>query len=408
MYASALPAAVFLYLIWHAPQGLEPGETMALAVVMLVGLRISVASYDIASSALAPELAPDYNERTGLIAYRIFFGIASIAVVSILLYTVFLRQDAANPLGVLNGARYAQFASVFSVVVFVCIMASTAATHGRIQYLHQPAAVVMSARQIVREVLSAITHKGLVVVMASGLLGGAGAGVTSALSSYFYLHLWHLKSQAIGPLSGGGLLASVIGIVLAPLIARRFGKKTAMILLMTISVVTGLLPIAGWLLGVIPANGSSLVYGLLFADVVVAGALGLMGVVILHSMIADVATDHAAQSGARSEGLLFAANGLVSKFTLGFGAFVGGAILTFVGFPAHAVPGTVDPAIVRHLALLYLPCLVVFNGGSVAVLLFYGLDRQAHERNLERLSEAAAMADETGLTADPAATVQRI
>ena len=42
----------------------------------------------------------------------------------------------------------------------------------------------------------------LVVVMGSTLLGSTGVGLTAALSNYFYLHLWGLKSQAIGPLVG--------------------------------------------------------------------------------------------------------------------------------------------------------------------------------------------------------------
>ncbi|HEY2358115.1 MAG TPA: MFS transporter [Phenylobacterium sp.] len=399
MYAAALPAAAFFYLIWHAPKGLEPGEIMVLAVVMLIGVRISVASFEIASNALAPELAPDYNERTSLLAYRWFFAISTLAVVTIVLLSVFLRQDAANPLGVLNRERYSQFATMAAIVVFVSILVSTAATHNRIKYLHQPPVVRMSMGEVAREILAAVKHPGLLVVMGSGVLGGTGVGITSALSNYFYLHLWHLKPQAIGPVALGGLLASVVGIVVAPMISRRFGKKGAMVGLFTVSIITSMIPIGGWVLGVIPAvKDSPGIYALLFTDVLVSAALGLMGIVILTSMVADVATDHAAKSGARSEGLLFAANGLVAKFTVGLGALVAGVLITFVGFPTHAVPGTVDPAIVRHLAILYLPCIVIFNGGSVVVLLFYKLDRTTHEHNLERLAEAAAIAEQAHIT----------
>ena len=399
MYAAALPAAAFFYLIWHAPKGLQPAEIMVLAVVMLIGVRVSIASYDISSQALAPELAPDYNERTSLLAYRWFFAIGTLAIVTILLMSVFLRLDDANPLGVLNRDRYGQFATMAAIVVFISILVSAAATHNRIKYLHQPPVVSMSMGEVAREIFAAIRHPGLVVVLSSGVLGGTGVGVTSALSNYFYLHLWRLKPQAIGPVALGGLLASVIGILVAPMISRRFGKKGAMIGLFTVSIVTSMIPISGWLLGIFPVvQGSWGIYILLFTDVLVSAALGLMGIVILSSMIADVATDHAAKTGARSEGLLFATNGLVSKFTVGLGALVAGALITYVGFPTHAVPGTVDPAIIRHLAILYLPCIVIFNGGSVVVLMFYKLDRATHEHNLERLAEAAALAEQAHVT----------
>jgi Na+/melibiose symporter-like transporter len=393
MYASAIPTAALTYFLWHAPRGLEPTQLLVLAVVTMIALRVSVASYEIPSNALAPELAPDYDERTSLLAFRWFFAIAAIAVMQLVLYTVFLRQDAANPLGVLNPARYAQFGALSAVLMVVCVLISTTATHSRIRYLHKPPERRTTVVQTFRQILSTFGNPALLVVMASTVLGGTGVGITTTLSNYFYLHLWGLKSQEIGPLAAGGLLASVIGVFLAPYLAKRFGKKQAMIALFSTSVVTSMLPIGARLIGIMPPNGTKLLYVLLFADVVVTAVLGLIGFVIVSSMVADVAEDQAVKSGARSEGVLFAANGLVGKFTLGIGAFVAGILISAVGFPVHALPGTVDPEIVRRLALYYLPCILVFNGGSVVVLQFYRIDRAAHEANIARLREASPTAD---------------
>jgi Na+/melibiose symporter-like transporter len=326
-------------------------------------------------------------------AFRWFFAMGAIGVMQLVLYTVFLRTDAANPLGVLNPDRYAEFGVLSAILMVVCILVSAAATHSRIRYLHRPPARRTTAVETFRQIASTFTNPGLVVVMTSSLLGGTGVGITNTLSNYFYLHLWGLKSQAIGPLAAGGLLASVIGVFLAPFLAKRFGKKQAMIGLLSTSVFTSTLPIGGRLLGIMPPNGSRLLYGLLFTDVVVTAALGLMGLVIVSSMVADVAEDQAVKSGARSEGVLFAANGLVGKFTLGMGAFIAGILISAVGFPVHAAPGTVDPDIVRRLAMYYLPCILIFNGGSVVILQFYRIDRAAHERNIASLREAAALAE---------------
>ena len=393
MYASAVPAAALSYFLWHAPRGLQPTELLGLAVVTMIGLRVAVASYEIPSAALAPELAPDYDQRTSLMAFRWFFAFGAIAVMQLVLYMVFLRQDAANPLGALNPARYAQFGALSALIIVICILVSTAATHSRIPYLHTPPIRTMSVAATFRGIAATFANPALLVVMSSSVLGGTGVGITVTLSNYFYLHLWGLKSQEIGPLAAGGLLASIVGVFLAPFLAQRFGKKQAMIGLFSISVFTSMLPIGGRLLGIMPPNGSGLLYGLLFTDVVVTAALGLMGIVIISSMVADVAEDQAVKSGERSEGVLFAANGLVSKFTLGIGAFIAGVLISAVGFPVHAVPGTVDPDIVRRLAMFYLPCVLIFNGGSVVVLKFYGIDRAAHERNVARLREVADRAD---------------
>jgi len=393
MYASAIPVAAFFYLLWHAPRGLEGAELLVFAVAMLIAVRVSVAAYEIPATALTPELAPDYDKRTSLLAYRWFFSISAIAVVQILLYTVYLRQDADNPLGVLNRDRYAEFGAMAAGVMFICILISSAATHSRIPYLHRPPARKVTLGQTVHEVWSVFSNPALLVLMGANILGGSGVGITVALSNYFYLHLWGLKPQMIGPLASGGLLASVIGVFLAPYLSRRFGKKRAMLGLLSFSVFSSLLPISGRLLGIMPPNGSNLLYGLLFGDVVLTAAVGLMGLVILTSMVADVVEDQQVKTGVRSEGVLFAANGLVPKFTVGLGAFIAGSLISLVGFPVKAQPGTVDPDIVRHLALYYIPCVILLNGGSVVALSFYRIDRAAHERNVAHLREAAALAE---------------
>jgi len=393
MYASAVPVAAFFYLLWHAPRGLDGPALLVFAVAMLIAVRVSVASYEIPSTALTPELAPDYDKRTSLLAYRWFFAITAIAVTNIVLYTVYLRKDDANPLGVLNAARYAEFGAMAAIVMFVCILVSTAATHRRIPYLHRPPARRTTVVQTVREIGSVFANPALIVLMGANILGGSGLGITVALSNYFYLHLWGLEPQQIGPLASGGLLASVIGVFLAPYLAGRFGKKRAMLGLLGFSVFAGLLPISGRLLGIMPPNGSKLLYGLLFGDVVLAAAVGLMGLVILTSMVADVVEDQQVKTGVRSEGVLFAANGLVPKFTTGLGAFIAGSLISLVHFPVKAQPGTVDPDIVRHLALYYIPCVILLNGGSVVALSFYKIDRATHERNVASLREAAALAE---------------
>ncbi len=138
MYASALPAAFGFFFMWHAPGGLSPGMLLAFTIAMLVLVNISISLYEVPSLALAPELAPDYTLRTRLIAFRWFFLMIGGAATSFVLYQVFLRQDAANPLGVLNRARYEEFGLVCAVVILVAILTSTAATHSRIKYLHTP------------------------------------------------------------------------------------------------------------------------------------------------------------------------------------------------------------------------------------------------------------------------------
>jgi Na+/melibiose symporter-like transporter len=136
---------------------------------------------------------------------------------------------------------------------------------------------------------------------------------------------------------------------------------------------------------------------MLVADLIVAATLALIGAVLMSSMIADVVEDSAVKTGVRAEGLLFAARGLLPKITGGVGGLVGNLLLEFVRFPAAAQTGhatLVDPAILRHLALVSLPATVVLNLIAISVLGLYRIDRRTHEANLEALRAAPANMDE--------------
>jgi Na+/melibiose symporter-like transporter len=99
----------------------------------------------------------------------------------------------------------------------------------------------------------------------------------------------------------------------------------------------------------------------------------------------------------RSEGVLFAADSLLRKVFTSFSVALPGLMLARVHFPKFAKPGHVDPAILNHLALIYLPTVTVLYLCSTSCILFYRIDRKRHSENLDRIAEAAAIAQE----ADP-------
>jgi Na+/melibiose symporter-like transporter len=142
-----------------------------------------------------------------------------------------------------------------------------------------------------------------------------------------------------------------------------------------------------------PANHSSALLAILFADAVIRDTLGIMGYIIVASMMADVVEDIAVNSGQRSEGLLFATVGLLQKCVSGVGTFLSGLLLDFVHFPQGAIQGHVDPAVLRHLVLLFVPVSAACSALAIAILGFYRIDRAVHQYNLERLRDAAALAE---------------
>ena len=387
MLASALPVAMFFFLLWNAPAGLPKSDLLIFSFVMMVGVRISTSFYEIPSNALTPELTPDYDQRTTLQSWRWFFGIVGNTLATLLLAEVFLGGPQR---GVLYRPGYAQWGGWMAALIFVSIIVSVLGTRSRIPHLPQASAKPAGGgRAAWREIRLTLANASLIVDAAAFWRWRAATPEPQHLP----LQLPHWgPTRAFGILIPLGSLGSLLAVFLAPPLARRFGKKPAMIGLFSFSVITAAGPLFLRLIGVMPPNGSPWILPILAVDGVITTTVAIVGYIIVGSMMADVVEDAAAKSGVRSEGLLYAANGLLPKFTGGIGAFIGGLLLTIVHFPAHVANGAVDTAIMRNLVIIYLPLSVILSVIAIAALGLYRIDRRRHERNLRTLEEAAGAA----------------
>ena len=177
--------------------------------------------------------------------------------------------------------------------------------------------------------------------------------------------------------------------VAAPKIAARLGKRMAAITMFFGAVVALLLPIGLRLLGVMPENGTNLLFGILVVDFMANGAMAIMTGVMLQSMIADVVEDAEVKTGRRSEGLLMSADNLFKKLVSGVGVFISGSVLALIHFPENAQRGKVDPEIIQSMGLIYLPVIGTLFGLGILSLCAFNIDKTRHEENLRTLRERA-------------------
>ncbi len=400
MYASVLPAGVTFWLLWNAPASVTGTSLVVFMLLLMIAVRISVSLFEIPGNALTPELTPDYDQRTTLQSYRWFFGILGGAALPLILNLGFLAKSVRNPLGNLSRQGYADWAIIAAAAMVVSILISAIGTHDQIRYLPQLKRTPKTLRESLREIGATLANRSLVALLLGGILGGVGAGLRNGLMIYLYSDYWGLDPKQYGLLLPLGALGSILAVFLAPPLARRFGKKPAMIGLFVISVFVFSAPIGLRLIGLMPANGSPWIMPILAVDGIATAIVAVVGFVLVGSMMADVVEDAAVKTGVRSEGLLYATSGLLVKFTGGIGAFVAGWLLTIVHFPVHALMGTVSPDTMRRLVIYYLPINAAFSFASIAVLSLYRIDRASHERNLAALAQADAIAQESrGLAA---------
>jgi GPH family glycoside/pentoside/hexuronide:cation symporter len=411
MYASAVPAAVSFYFLFDPPVGWPKSDLLMYMAVMLVTVRLLLSLYEIPSSALGPELTLDYDKRTSLMSSRFFFGTLGGAAMSVLALQVFLRKDATHPLGLLNPAGYRETAVAAGIAIFFSIMISCVGTHRFIAAMVHEPRVRGPWREKLREVSGTLTNRSFLALTVAGMIGAVSAGLRQGLDFYISAYFWEFTPAQMSYLAVVSLFAAFAGVGLAPAVSSRIGKKPAMIGVFFASVFVGITPITMRLMGLAPANGTRALLWFVLVFSFIAATMGISGFIIASSMMADVVEDAAVSTGQRSEGLLFAANGLIAKCVTGVGTFFSGLILAWVGFPQHAIQGQVDPEILRHLGMVFVPIVATFSTIAIVVLMFYKIDRFTHQRNVERLESANqpdsnAGAKPDGLSGEPTAVRQ--
>lgn len=388
MYAAALPAAVAFYCLFTPPVGWSDGALFVYALAAMTSLRVLISFYEVPSAATGAELTLDYDARTSVMSYRFFFGALGAATIAVMTFLVFLQPSETHPVGQLNPDGYADFALFGAILIAFSILISTWGTHHFIPYFHKPEKRTVRALDVLREIVETLSTRNFGVLLLWGSLSAVVVGLTGGLGMYFNTYFWELTSGQIAFVVSAGFVSPFLAIALAPAVGSRLGKKWAVVALWMVGAVVGIVPISLRLLDLLPPNGSTVVLGVLLLDALLVSTLTLSGLILGASMVADLAEETAVRTGRRSEGVLFSADAIIKQTIIGLGTFVAGLMLTYVDFPAQAVPGEIDPAIMRQLAYLYLPVSAVLTFASIGVLGFYSNDRSTHEANLAVLRAA--------------------
>ncbi|HEY5338632.1 MAG TPA: MFS transporter [Rhizomicrobium sp.] len=393
MYASALPVAVSYLLLWNPPHWSQHALFFYLLGVAIV-VRTFITFYEIPSSALAPELTEDYDQRTSFISFRLFFGWYGGLTMLILAYTVFLQPDATHKVGQLNETGYSHYGIVASIIMFAAIIISSMGTHRFISHLRVPPARRVSMVQYIREMFASLSNKAFLILMLAGVLFQVSTGLVFALGIYVNTYFWQLTTTQISLITLSTFIAVFLAFLIALPLSKRFGKKHASMVMFVVGIIVATMPLALRLVNFFPVNGSPLLVPLLFAFSVFGAGLAIGSSILLVSMLADVVEDSELKTGRRSEGLFFAGSSFMQKSASGLGLLGSGLILSAAHFPAHAVPGHVDPQIIRNFALIYLPVTVVLYLVAMAIIGLYPITRETHEENLRKLASEVAQAGE--------------
>lgn len=388
MYAAALPAAIGYALLWNPPAGLTPIGLFSWLIVLSVLVRMAIATYEVPSAALLPELSESYDQRTVLLSYRTFLAWCGGLFTTIIAYTVFLIPTPEQPLGQLNAHGYSQMGWFSGGVIFLVILVSTLGTHRFIPFLNKPTASAPgSARANMRQMLRALSNRSLLMLLAANLVSMMAIGVGSALNIYMATYFWELSTTKIAVLSLGLFAGAVIAFIFTPLLGRHFEKRTCALAVGVSHATASILPIVLRLLGVFPENEDNAILPVLIGFYVVSTASMVAWMILTTSMLADIVEDNEVRMGQRSEGVIFSVNLFIQKCVSGVGVFGAGLLLTLISFPEQATAGTVDATVVRTLGAAFAATQLLCYAPSVVFLIGYKITRHGHAQNLQTLRE---------------------
>lgn len=387
MYASAIPVALCFYFLWSPPAGLAQDALFAYFVFMAIMVRVSITFYEIPSSSLVAELTDDYHQRTAFLSLRHFFGWWGGLALAVFTYSELLVPNEMYPVGILNPQGYQTYGSVAGILMFFAITLSALGTHRYIPQLKKPQQRQYPAlRVMMSQTWETISEGSFRPLFVSALFSALASGLTTSMSLYFNTFYWELDNEQIAAIASTLFISAMLAMMLAPRVSRALGKKHAAISIGILSAALAPLPIVLRILGLFPENGTLELFYCLLGYQCLEVTLIITTAILVDSMIADVVEQSQLRTGRRSEGVFFSARSFIRKSVSGVGVLTATTLLTLIGFPQGAQPGSVEAETVSRLGLFYAPTVFLLYMLAILVIFGYRISREIHEDNLRSLA----------------------
>ena len=386
LYVSIVPVSVSYYLLWAAPELSQTGLFLYL-LIMVVTLRVSLTAHVVPFNALLPELAPDYEERTMLMnsSYSAMWFFMTIMGIAMYSYWLADGPEYQDGLGVLRKEGYIDAAFITAILIFITLSYSAQVTRKYIPTLSRPPAQVHSLVVLIKQAGDTLKDKNFAVIALSGIFHACAIGTASALWVYMQPYFWGFDSGQISLMLVGNLFSALLAFSILPFLMRGREKKPILITTSVMALFTNCLPVLLSLYDLFPAVGTQLLFYTMFVTGIFQVTLLVITSSLTGSVLADVVDARSVHTGRREEGLLFSVQSFMGKVATGIGVSMAGMILTLVAFPIDVLDADLGADVASNLGRLYACALGFFFTLSIVTLLFFSLDRVAHEKNIALL-----------------------
>lgn len=383
MYVALFTLPVFFYALFDPVIELDGSNAFAYVLIVAILIRTGTTLFEVPSTALLPDLESDYDRRNKWLALRHAFGWYGGNGIHIINFTFFV-----GAYGVAVQTGYSIYAAVGAVAIFLSILISSLGTQRAAAALPRPKDT-FKVREIGREfrqIFESVKNKNFAALFFYGLSVGIAGGLGAALYLYNTTYFFGFSGPQIAATGVGVLLSPAIAYWAAPFFGSRYGKRNAAIGAILVNIALYPIPYILLLAGWWPALGSWLGLYIYTVFIVIEVVCGIIGGVLLDSMMADVVEESEIATQRRSEGLFYAARGFAAKAISAGGIIGAGTIVSVVGLDGITSVEEVTREIRMNLALFFLPLYCSLFLIGLYVVSMYRIDRQSHRDNLDNLA----------------------
>jgi len=393
MAASALPFGVTLFLLFFPPEGMSEAFYFGWILVFAVAVRTFMTLYYIPHLAMAPEIAPDYEDRSVLFSFGLFFtAFGGYAFYFLMLSTVFAPSPELSN-GLYRAEGYSQMSMTAGIVVVCAIALCVWGTRDQIPKLLGAAdrAEPFSPQGLIGELKVAFSSPSYRSIFLGLMLGTTVVAVETVLNAFMGIHFWGLETNQLRWIGIGVIAGLVPGTLAGAFLVKVLDKKWCLIVPAALTGINVNVLIVLRLAGVLPEDYPYILQ-LLVIQSCITGILAPVVFITINSMFADISDELELMTGKRQEGIVYSARAFALKAANALGTVFGGLALDAIAFPRTALPGSVDPDVIWKLGLVQGPLTSVISIVGLLLYMGYRLTRARHEEIVRALNERKALA----------------
>jgi len=383
----ALPFAVMGAITFFAPDFGQTGK-LIYAYVTYSLMMIVYSMINVPYASLLGAISSDPTERNSLSSYRMSFAFIGSFVTFMLLQplidffsktfghqTVSQAAKAAESSISTSPVGWVMGVGAIGMICIVLFLLCFSWTKERVTQIESDKNV--SIRKDLKELFQ---NAPWWILVATGLAALLFNAVRDSVAIYFFRDYVQSNYKMAG--TGWdmttiyflvGQAANLIGVMAAPSISRKYGKKKTYMIAMLIA---GILSTGFYF---IP---NSITWILIFQFVISIFAGYVLP--LLWSMFADIVDHQELLTGRRATGLIFSSSSMSQKLGWAFGSAMSGWILALYHYMPNAVQQSQETIFGEHIMISFMPAICC--GLAFAGMLFYPLSDKKVRENSEQLT----------------------